>query len=89
MNRAPAQLQSSFPSVANSTIDFSKSAFILTGGLVQAGVNGGAATGFSSPGGLTRQSSAGNGHAQPIRPVTYNFIDNLSYSEGNHAQVRF
>ncbi|MBK7601014.1 MAG: hypothetical protein IPJ07_21845 [Acidobacteria bacterium] len=85
MNRAPAQLQSSFPSVANSTIDFSKSAFILTGGIVQAGVNGGAATGFSSPGGLTRQSSAGNGRAQPIRPVTYNFIDNLSYSEGNHA----
>ena len=85
MNRAPAQLQSSFPSVANSTIDFSKSAFILTGGIVQAGVNGGAATGFSSPGGLTRQSSAGNGRAQPIRPVTYNFIDNLAITEGNHA----
>jgi hypothetical protein len=85
MNRAPSQLRTSFPSVANSTIDFSKSAFILTGGIVQPGVNGGAATGFSSPGGLTRQSSAGNGRAQPIRPVSYSFIDSLALTRGNHS----
>lgn len=85
MNRAPAALRTSFPSVAGTTIDFSKSAFILTGGIVQPGVNGGAATGFSSPGGLTRQSSAGNGRAQPIEPVTYNFIDNLAITQGNHS----
>lgn len=88
INRANSALQTSFPSVANSSIDFSRSAFILTGGIVQPGVNGGAATGFSSPGGLTRQSSAGNGRAQPIRPATYNVVDNLSFLQGNH-QVKF
>ncbi|MBL8186979.1 MAG: TonB-dependent receptor [Acidobacteria bacterium] len=85
INRAESGLQTSFPAVSGSNIDFSKSAFILTGGIVQPGVNGGAATGFSSPGGLTRQSSAGNGRAQPIRPASYSFIDNLNYTEGNHA----
>lgn len=85
MNRAASQLATSFPAVANSTIDFSKSAFILTGGIVQPGVNGGAATGFSSPGGLTRQSSAGNGRAQPISPASYSFIDSVALTRGNHA----
>ncbi|MFN0118977.1 MAG: TonB-dependent receptor domain-containing protein, partial [Blastocatellia bacterium] len=84
INRADSQLKTSFPSVSGSNIDFSTSAFVLTGGIVQPGVNGGAATGFSSPGGLTRQSSAGNGRAQPIRPATYNFIDTLTYLQGNH-----
>lgn len=85
INRAPSTLSTSFPAVANSTIDFSKSAFILTGGIVQPGVNGGAATGFSSPGGLTRQSSAGNGRSQPIRPASYSFIDSVALTRGNHA----
>jgi hypothetical protein len=84
INRANSQLQTSFPAVAGSTLDFTKSSFILTGGIVQPGVNGGAATGFSSPGGLTRQSSAGNGRAQPIRPATYNFVDTLTFLQGNH-----
>ncbi len=88
INRAHSALQTTFPTVANSLIDFSKSAFILTGGIVQPGVNGGAATGFSSPGGLTRQSSAGNGRAQPIRPATYNVVDTLSFLQGNH-QAKF
>jgi outer membrane receptor protein involved in Fe transport len=56
----------------------------LTGSIVSPGVNGGAATGFTEPGGLTRQSSAGNGRAQPIRPSTYSFINNLSVTKGNH-----
>ncbi len=84
INRANSQLSTSFPTVAGSNIDFSKSSFILTGGIVQPGVNGGAATGFTSPGGLTRQSSAGNGRAQPIRPATYNVVDNLTFLQGNH-----
>ncbi|MFN0112419.1 MAG: carboxypeptidase regulatory-like domain-containing protein [Blastocatellia bacterium] len=85
INRAESGLLTSFPAVSGSTIDFSKSAFILTGGIVQPGVNGGAATGFSSPGGLTRQSSAGNGRAQPIRPASYSFIDNMNVTGGNHS----
>jgi hypothetical protein len=88
VNRADSQLRTNFPAVSGSIIDFSTSAFVLTGGIVQPGVNGGAATGFSSPGGLTRQSSAGNGRAQPIRPATYNFVDTLSFLQGNH-QVKF
>jgi hypothetical protein len=67
-----------------SGIDLSLISLRLTGSIVSPGVNGGAATGFTEPGGLTRQSSAGNGRAQPIRPSTYSLIDNLSVTKGNH-----
>jgi hypothetical protein len=84
INRAPTELRTGFPTV-DSNIDFAKSSISLSGSIVQPGVNGGAPTGIASPGGLTRQSSAGNGRAQPIDPSSYSIIDNLSITRGTHA----
>lgn len=84
-NRAPTDLTTVVPNVAGLNgfaLDFTS--LRVTGNITSPGVNGGAATGFTEPGGLTRQSSAANGRAQPIRPVSYSFIDNLSYTRGNH-----
>jgi len=85
LNRAPTSLATSFPAVAGSPIDFSLTSLNLSGSFVQPGVNGGAPTGIVSPGGLTRQSSAGNGRAQPIDPYSLSLIDNLSVTRGNHS----
>lgn len=84
LNRAPTTLDTEF-NVAGSGIDFVRSAISLSGNIVQPGVNGGAPTGIVSPGGLTRQSSAASGRAQPIDPRTFSLIDNLSVTKGNHA----
>ncbi len=85
INRAPTDLGTVVPETAGlSGIDLSLVSLRLTGSIVSPGVNGGAATGFTEPGGLTRQSSAGNGRAQPIRPSTYSLIDNLSITRGSH-----
>ena len=84
-NRAPTDLLTVVPNISGlNGFDLSLTSLRLTGNIVSPGVNGGSATGFTEPGGLTRQSSAGNGRAQPIRPATYSFIDNLSVTRGNH-----
>lgn len=85
INRAPTDLLTTAPNVSGlNGLDLSLTSLRLTGNIVSPGVNGGASTGFTEPGGLTRQSSAGNGRAQPIRPSTYSFIDNLSIAHGSH-----
>lgn len=84
-NRAPTDLGTTVPGITGlSGFDLGLSSLRLTGNIVSPGVNGGAPTGFTEPGGLTRQSSAGNGRAQPVRPRSISIIDNLSYSRGNH-----
>ncbi|MBV9209059.1 MAG: TonB-dependent receptor, partial [Acidobacteria bacterium] len=40
--------------------------------------------GTASPGGLVRANSATNGRAQPYTPYSLSFIDNLSWTHGNH-----
>jgi hypothetical protein len=86
MNRAPTDLLTVVPSVGGlNGINLSSTSFRLSGNIVSPGINGGAPTGFTEPGGLTRQSSAGNGRAQPIRPTSLSFIDNLSWTKGNHS----
>jgi Carboxypeptidase regulatory-like domain/TonB dependent receptor len=85
INRAPTDLLTVVPAITGlNGVDLTLTSLRLTGNIVSPGVNGGASTGFTEPGGLTRQSSAGNGRAQPIRPSTYSIIDNLSISRGNH-----
>jgi hypothetical protein len=84
INHSPTTLATSVPETG-SGIDFSTVSVSLSGNVVQPGINGGAPTGIASPGGLTRQSSAGNGRAQPIDAISYSIIDNLSYTRGNHA----
>lgn len=84
-NRAPTDLTTVVPSIDGlSGFDLPLTSLRLTGNIVSPGVNGGAPTGFTEPGGLTRQSSAANGRAQPIRPISYSFIDNLSWTKGDH-----
>ncbi len=84
INSAPTTLATQFPDVG-SAIDFSSVAIGLSGSIVQPGINGGAPTGVASPGGLTRQSSAGNGRAQPIDAITYSITDSLAWTRGNHS----
>lgn len=85
-NRAPTDLATIVPDITGlNGFNLTSTSLRLTGNIVSPGVNGGAATGFTEPGGLTRQSSAGNGRAQPIRPVSMSFIDNLSYTRGKHS----
>lgn len=86
INRAPTDLLTVVPDITGlNGFDLTRTSLRLTGNIVSPGVNGGLATGFTEPGGLTRQSSAGNGRAQPIRPTSYSFIDNLSVTRGNHS----
>jgi Carboxypeptidase regulatory-like domain len=86
LNRAPTSLSTVVPTVTGlNGIDLKSTSIRLTGSIVSPGVNGGAATGFSEPGGLTRQSSAGNGRSQPVDPTSLSFIDNLSWGKGNHS----
>ena len=85
LNRAPTTLGTVTPTVAGlSGFELGATSFRLTGNIVSPGINGGAPTGFTEPGGLTRQSSAGNGRAQPINPSSLSFIDTLSWTKGNH-----
>lgn len=85
-NRAPTDLTTVVPGISGlSGFDLTRTSLRLTGSIVSPGVNGGSATGFTEPGGLTRQSSAANGRAQPIRPTSFSYIDNLSWTKGNHS----
>jgi carboxypeptidase family protein len=45
----------------------------------------GANAGVATPGGLVRANSATNGRAQPYTPYSLSFIDNLSWTHGNHS----
>lgn len=85
-NRAPTTLTTQTPTFAGvNGFDLTSSSINLGGSIVNPGVNGGASTGLSTPGGLTRQSSAGNGRAQPIDAGSFSLIDNLSVVAGNHT----
>jgi Carboxypeptidase regulatory-like domain len=85
-NRAPTDLTTVVPNISGlNGLDLGFTSLRVTGSIVSAGVNGGAASAFTEPGGLTRQSSAANGRAQPIRPRSLSYIDNLSWSKGNHS----
>lgn len=85
-NRAPTDLTTVVPDISGlNGIDLSLTSLRLTGNITSPGVNGGSATGFTEPGGLTRQSSAANGRAQPIRPTSLSYINNLSWTKGNHS----
>lgn len=85
-NRAPTDMTTVVPTVSGlNGFDLSLTSLRLTGNITSPGVNGGSATGFTEPGGLTRQSSAANGRAQPIRPTSLSYINNLSWTKGNHA----
>lgn len=85
-NRAPTDLTTVVPDLSGlNGFDLTRTSLRLTGNITSPGVNGGSATGFTEPGGLTRQSSAANGRAQPIRPMSLSYINNLSWTKGSHS----
>ncbi|MEK7405652.1 MAG: carboxypeptidase regulatory-like domain-containing protein [Acidobacteriota bacterium] len=79
LNRAPTALavDAGLPSLDGIGIN-------ISGSIVQPGINGGAPSGVAMPGGVTRQSSAGNGRGSDYRGRTYSLIDNLSWVRGAH-----
>ena len=86
INRSPTTLITSVPDVTGLTgFELAGTAFRLGGNIVSPGVNGGTTTGLAEPGGLTRQSSAGNGRAQPVEARSFSLIDNLTWTRGNHS----
>lgn len=93
INKSPTTLSTQVPT-SGSALNLSTASLRLGGTVVSPGVNGGASTGLAEPGGLTRQSSAGNGRAQPINGISYSVIDNLAVVTGNHSfkfggEIRF
>ena len=66
-------------------IDFSNLAINVAGSVAGFALPGqGANAGVASPGGLIRANSAQNGRGQPYTPYSVSFIDNQSWSRGNH-----
>jgi hypothetical protein len=66
-------------------IDFSNIILNISGTVASTGIAGqGAPSGTSIPGGLVRANSATNGRGQPYTPYSLGFIDNLSWTRGNH-----
>ncbi|HEY6122808.1 MAG TPA: carboxypeptidase regulatory-like domain-containing protein, partial [Pyrinomonadaceae bacterium] len=67
-------------------IDFSSISLNIAGSVAGFALPGqGANAGVASPGGLVRANSATNGRGQPYTPYSISFIDNLSWTKGNHA----
>jgi hypothetical protein len=67
-------------------IDFSSVSLNIAGSVAGFALPGqGANAGVASPGGLVRANSATNGRGQPYTPYSLSFIDNLSWTRGNHV----
>jgi hypothetical protein len=66
-------------------IDLSAAAINISGNTANFAIPGqGTAAGTSNPGGLIRANSATNGRGQPYTVYSSSFIDNLSWTRGNH-----
>ncbi len=67
-------------------IDLSNLSFNISGSVAGFALPGqGANAGVATPGGLIRANSAQNGRGQPYTPYSLSFIDNLSWTKGNHS----
>ncbi len=66
-------------------VDLSAATIDITGASVLVGIGGqGANAGIAIPSGLVRANSATNGRGQPYTNYSFSFIDNLSWTKGNH-----
>jgi hypothetical protein len=66
-------------------VDLSKAAINISGNTANFAIAGqGSSAGTSNPGGLIRANSATNGRGQPYTVYSVSFIDNLSWTKGNH-----
>src|SRR6267142_1717546 len=67
-------------------IDLSNLSFNISGSVAGFALPGqGANAGVAVPGGLIRANSAQNGRGQPYTPYSLSFVDNLSWTRGDHA----
>jgi hypothetical protein len=66
-------------------IDLSKLVINISGNTANFAIPGqGTSAGTATPGGLIRANSATNGRAQPYTVYSLSFVDNLSWTKGNH-----
>lgn len=66
-------------------IDLSKLVINISGNTANFAIPGqGTSAGTATPGGLLRANSATNGRGQPYTAYSLSFIDNLSWTRGNH-----
>jgi hypothetical protein len=67
-------------------IDLSKLVINISGNTANFAIPGqGTSAGTATPGGLIRANSATNGRGQPYTVYSMSFIDNLSWTKGNHS----
>jgi hypothetical protein len=67
-------------------IDLSKLVINISGNTANFAIPGqGTSAGTATPGGLIRANSATNGRGQPYTVYSLSFLDNLSWSKGNHS----
>lgn len=67
-------------------IDLSKISVNISGNTANFAIAGqGTSAGTSTPGGLIRANSATNGRGQPYTVYSISFIDNLTWTKGNHT----
>jgi len=67
-------------------IDISKLTINISGNTANFAIAGqGTSAGTSNPGGLIRANSATNGRGQPYTVYSLSFIDNLTWTRGNHT----
>ncbi len=82
-NGAFTRINGSAPTVNG--IDLTPLSLNISGNVALAGIAGQAGnTGVSVPGGLVRANSATNGRGQPYTPYSLGFIDNLTWTHGDH-----
>lgn len=83
-NSALTRINGLAPSVNG--INFANLALNISGSVAGFALPGqGANAGVASPGGLIRANSAQNGRGQPYTPYSVSFVDNLSWTRGNHS----
>jgi hypothetical protein len=67
-------------------LDLSNLSFNISGSVAGFALPGqGSNAGVATPGGLIRANSAQNGRGQPYTPYSLSFVDNLSWTRGNHS----
>jgi hypothetical protein len=83
-NSALTRINGVAPTVSG--IDLSNLSFNISGSVAGFALPGqGANARVATPGGLVRANSAQNGRGQPYTPYSVSFIDNLSWTRGNHV----
>ncbi len=83
-NGAYSRINGQAPTVTG--IDLSNISLNIAGSVAGFALPGqGSNAGVAVPGGLIRANSAQNGRGQPYTPYTLSFVDNITWTRGNHT----